>query len=271
MWRHREIPAQYLLSPFAPEPRTLIDILYDTAAPHPDAPALDDGDRPAHLRRADLRYRGERRVAGRPRHRPRRPHRHPDAVGQLRAVCGDPRDDSRRRRVRARRRRRPRRTRRAGVHRGRGRRGHHRAGPGPRPRIVARVARRGAAGPRRRLDHLHLRIHRHPERRRGHPPQRRRVRRRGSTDVPAGQPDWAGRPGAGRALGGVRRVVRGDVAGLAARGLPGACTPFAGAQRHGPGPVAGVPRHHGRVDGADAGGAVARRGAGGGAAADLRR
>lgn len=36
------IPAQYLLSSSAPEPRTLIDILYDTAARHPDAPALDD-------------------------------------------------------------------------------------------------------------------------------------------------------------------------------------------------------------------------------------
>jgi non-ribosomal peptide synthetase component F len=38
-----EIPAQYLLSSHAPEPRTLIDILYDTAQRHPDAPALDDG------------------------------------------------------------------------------------------------------------------------------------------------------------------------------------------------------------------------------------
>ena len=38
-----EIPAQYLLSAQAPEPRTLIDILYDTAARHPDAPAIDDG------------------------------------------------------------------------------------------------------------------------------------------------------------------------------------------------------------------------------------
>ena len=38
-----EIPAQYLLSSSAPEPRTLIDILYDTVARHPDAPALDDG------------------------------------------------------------------------------------------------------------------------------------------------------------------------------------------------------------------------------------
>jgi non-ribosomal peptide synthetase-like protein len=33
-----------MLSPYAPEPRTLIDILYDTAARYPDAPALDDGD-----------------------------------------------------------------------------------------------------------------------------------------------------------------------------------------------------------------------------------
>ena len=38
-----EIPAQYLLSPYAPEPRTLVDILYETAARFPDAPAIDDG------------------------------------------------------------------------------------------------------------------------------------------------------------------------------------------------------------------------------------
>ncbi|HNM85939.1 MAG TPA: non-ribosomal peptide synthetase, partial [Mycobacterium sp.] len=38
-----EIPVQYLLSAQAPEPRTLIDILRDTAARHPDAPAIDDG------------------------------------------------------------------------------------------------------------------------------------------------------------------------------------------------------------------------------------
>ncbi|MDT5332048.1 MAG: hypothetical protein QOF31_3345 [Mycobacterium sp.] len=38
-----EIPAQYLLSSSASEPRTLIDILYETAALYPDAPALDDG------------------------------------------------------------------------------------------------------------------------------------------------------------------------------------------------------------------------------------
>ncbi|MET0452996.1 MAG: Pls/PosA family non-ribosomal peptide synthetase [Mycobacterium sp.] len=39
-----DIPAQYLRSSSAPEPRTLIDILHATAARHPDAPALDDGD-----------------------------------------------------------------------------------------------------------------------------------------------------------------------------------------------------------------------------------
>lgn len=38
-----EVPAQYVLSPYAPEPRTLIDILYDTAGRYPDAPAIDDG------------------------------------------------------------------------------------------------------------------------------------------------------------------------------------------------------------------------------------
>lgn len=38
-----EIPGQYLLSSLAPQPRTLIDILYETARRYPDATALDDG------------------------------------------------------------------------------------------------------------------------------------------------------------------------------------------------------------------------------------
>lgn len=38
-----EIPSQYLLSTYASEPRTLIDILHETARRYPDAPALDDG------------------------------------------------------------------------------------------------------------------------------------------------------------------------------------------------------------------------------------
>ena len=36
------MPAQYLLSPCAPSPRTLIEVLYDTAARYPDAAAIDD-------------------------------------------------------------------------------------------------------------------------------------------------------------------------------------------------------------------------------------
>jgi len=38
------IPPQYLLSGQAPTPRTLVDILYDTAARYPDAAAVDDGE-----------------------------------------------------------------------------------------------------------------------------------------------------------------------------------------------------------------------------------
>jgi non-ribosomal peptide synthetase-like protein len=37
------VPAQYLLSPRAAGPRTLIDILYDTSACYPEAAAIDDG------------------------------------------------------------------------------------------------------------------------------------------------------------------------------------------------------------------------------------
>jgi len=37
------VPAQYLLSPRAARPRTLIDVLYDTAACFPEAAAIDDG------------------------------------------------------------------------------------------------------------------------------------------------------------------------------------------------------------------------------------
>ncbi len=39
-----EVPAQYLLSEDAPAPRTLVDILYDTAARYPEAAAIDDGE-----------------------------------------------------------------------------------------------------------------------------------------------------------------------------------------------------------------------------------
>ena len=210
-------------------------------------------------------------MAGRPGHRPRRPDRHPDALGELRPLRGDPVDAGHGCGVRPGRRRRPRRPRRAGVRRGRGGRRDHRGGPAAGSRSVTGLAGHGAAGPRRRVDHLHVRVDRHPQGRGGHAPQRGRVRRRRGADVFAGQPDRARRPGAGRAVGGLRRVLRGDVAGLAARRLPGARAAVAGAQRDGPGPVAGHPRRDRGVDGAGAGRAVARRGAGSGAAADLRR
>src|SRR5271165_5088446 len=121
------------------------------------------------------------------------------------------------------------------------------------------------------MDHLHLGLNRDPQGRRRHASQRRGVRRRRVADVLAAQPHRPRRPGAGRAVGGVRCVVRRDVAGVAARRLPRARAPIAGPQRNGPGPVAGVARRLRRVHGAHAGVAVAPRGAGGRAAADLRR
>ena len=42
--RTPEIPDQYLLSAYASAPRTLIDILNETARRYPDAPAIDDGE-----------------------------------------------------------------------------------------------------------------------------------------------------------------------------------------------------------------------------------
>ena len=80
----------------------------------------------------------------------------------------------------------------------------------------------GRAGPgRRRLGDLHLRLHRHAEGRGGHPPQRGRVRGRRVPDVPPGRAARGRRPGDGRAVGRLRRELRGDVARLAVRRLPG--------------------------------------------------
>ncbi|MGB6149468.1 MAG: AMP-binding protein, partial [Mycolicibacter algericus] len=39
-----QVPTQYLRASSAPEPRTLIDVLQETAARHPDAAAIDDGE-----------------------------------------------------------------------------------------------------------------------------------------------------------------------------------------------------------------------------------
>ena len=131
--------------------------------------------------------------------------------------------------------RRPRRARRTGV-----RRGRRRCASSPRPGCTAASARRGAGAPAAPLSRDDAWIiftsgsTGTPEGRRRHPPQRRRLRRRRGADVPAGQPDRPRRPGAGRVVGGLRRLVRGDVAGLATRRLPGPGAALAGAQRHGP-------------------------------------
>ena len=67
--------------------------------------------------------------------------------------------------------------------------------------------------------------------RRRHPPIGRRVRRRRGAHVPPVGSARPGRPGACRALGGVRRLVRGDVARLGPRRLSGARSPGARALR----------------------------------------
>ena len=92
-----------------------------------------------------------------------------------------------------------------------------------------------------------------PEGRRGLAPVGRRLRRCRGPAVPAGAAARPRRPGDGRAVGQLRRVVRGDVARLGARRLPGAGPALARAQRHGPGALAGGQRRHGGLHRADAG------------------
>ena len=266
-----DIPAQYLSSSSAPEPRTLIDILHATAARYPDAPALDDGE--VQLTYAELIAdidesvawlaargigRGDRigirmpsgsyalyvailaALAAGAAYVPvdaDDPQERADLVfgeAQVVAIITE-----------------------LGLVRGPGSSRGWRAGP-PMIRDDAWIIFTSG-------------LDRHAEGRGRHPPQRGRLRRRRGPDLPAGQPDRTRRPGARRAVRRVRRLLRGDVAGVAVRRLPGPRTALAGAQRHGPRPVAGVPRHHRGVHGADARRAVARRGARSGAAADLRR
>ena len=259
----------FLRSDLAPAPRTLVDVLEATAAAHGDAPAIDDGSTVLTYARA---------AGGGPRGR----------GGPAPVRASDPATASG-----------------SGSRRGRPsctRRSSRCSPPAPptcrwtwttptsarrpcsgRPG-VARVltegdlrraaAHRGAAPPdarRRRLDHLHLGLHGRPQGRRGHAPVGRRVRRRRGPPVPPGGAARPGRPGAGRAVGGVRRELRGDVARLGARRLPGPGAARAGAHRHGPRAVAGRAGHHRHLDRADARGAVARRGAGRRPAAHLRR
>ena len=112
---------------------------------------------------------------------------------------------------------------------------------------------------RRRVDHLHVGLDRRAEGRRGEPPLGRGVRGCRSAAVPAGCAARPRRPRARGPVGRVRRLVRGDVARLAPRRVPRAGAAVARALRRGPRAVARAAGDHGRLDGADARGDVARR------------
>ncbi len=74
------------------------------------------------------------------------------------------------------------------------------------------------------------------------------------------RPARSRRPGDGRSLGRLRRLLRGDVARLEVRRLLGPRTSFAGPQRHGARPLARGQRHHRGVDRSHAAAALAGRG-----------
>ncbi len=266
----QSIPAQYLSSSSAPEPRTLIDILYATAERHPDSPAIDDGE--VQLTYAELIVDIEESV-------------------EWLAARGIGRGD------------------RIGIRMPSGSYALYVAilatlatgaayvpvdADDPEERAALVFGEAGVVGVI--TEHGLVRGHGSSRGWRAGRPLPRDdawiIFTSGSTGTPkgvavthrnaaafvdaeaqmflTGQPDRPERPSAGRAVRRVRRVLRGDVAGLAARRLPGAGTTLAGAQRDGPGAVAGVARHHRGVHGAHAGGALARRSAGGRAPADLR-
>ena len=253
-----------LRSGLASAPRTLVDI-FDETVEESRRPALDNG---AEV----LTYAEFAEAAERARRRARRAGVGAGdrvgvriSVGHPRPLRRHPGDPACGRRLRAGRRRRPR-------------------GAGPRWSSARRRSRRSSAttwsirrsargtgaptratnGDRRRrgrrLGDLHLRVDRHARRASRSPtasPPRSSTPRHGSSSRSA--PLGSGRPGDGGALGGLRRLLRGDVAGLAPRRLPGPGPAVAGAQRRRPRTLAGGQRHHRRLHGPDAGRAVARR------------
>ena len=198
---------EYLdLSSAAPAPRTLIDILRRDECPL--SPGLRAGGRRrrAELRRTSRACGAHRRAAPFARRAPRRPRRRPDAVRQPRPVRGDPRDHGGGSRVRARSTPTIRRSAPSwsfgeagvkGVITGSG--VFQDADPTDCPLGCRRPLRRRRTPPEltrdphcspadsrgRRLDHLHLRVHRRPEGCRGHASVGGRFRRRGGATVPA--------------------------------------------------------------------------------------
>ena len=216
--------------------RTLLDVLESTASRYPDAPALDDGG-PDLLPRADVSRPPGGRAASIARGRRGGSGRGSDVVGHRGPLPGDPRGAHRRRGLCPGGRRRSRRARRHDLGRGRRLRRAQRRDAVHLPAWTRSADRRSDSAPGRRcLDHLHLRLHRQAEGRGDQPPLGSGVRRRRGGVVPAcSKPLGPGDPRAGRAVGGLRRLLRGDVAGLALRRLPrpGAATDRAGRRRVG--------------------------------------
>ena len=233
---------QYPGSDLAPAPRTLIDILQASAAAHPEAPALDDGERSltyAELLVAIDEMAGRLRAAGLGAG-DRIGIRIPSGTRELyigilatmtigAAYVPVDADD-------------PEERARAGLRRGQGRRGPGRQG---KITVPARDAEPGtgpgeAAPGRRRLDHLHLRIHRHAQGRGHHPPLGRRIRRRRGRiflqDEPLGPED--------RVLAGLSVAFDASCEEMWLAWRHGACLVpaprVAGAFRHGPGSLAGT-------------------------------
>ncbi len=255
------------------QPRTLLDIFRETAARNPDSAAIEDpaGTIVYSELLTEVETAARRLIAAGVRSGDRVGVRLPS--GLTRVVRGDPERARCRRSVRSGRCRRPAGAGRPGVRRGRRHRGDD---PGRLPshgQQPVQVRRRtaGADTCRRRLDHLHLRLDRAAQGCRRQPPLGGSLRRRGGTALPHRCPPRPRRPGTCRPFRRVRRLVRGDVAGLALRRLSRAGAPFRRAQRRGPRRLARSSPDHRRLDGADPRSAVAGRGPGAGAAADLRR
>ncbi len=242
-----DVPGILDRSTLAAPPRTLLDVLRATTLAHPDASALEDGDGALSYRELTARVvrTAARLSAAGVRRGDRVGIRMPSGsrelyIAILAAMAAGaayvPVDADDPRGARSTRVRRGRRARR--DHGRRRVRPERRAARGCRARGAlrrrsaapqhARDPRRDPAGPRRRrVDHLHLGLDRHAEGRRGDASLGGRVRRRRGAAVPAGRAARARGPRAGRTLGGVRRVLRGDVARVAARCLPRARAPRA--------------------------------------------
>ena len=183
------IPSVFLRSAHAPAPRTLIDIVRASAEANPEAPAIDDGD--TTLSYSELldeialgaRWLGDAGVGAGDRVGIRMPSGSRSLYVAILSILAagaayvpvdadDPEE-------------------RAELVFGEAQVAAIITGDGIQPGDGAEAART-STGSRtrtrgRRLDHLHLRIHGHPQGRRGHSPQCRSLRRRRGAHVPPGR------------------------------------------------------------------------------------